>query len=63
MTGSLACELFRHTGASIAYRYFLMAIEVLAVGWKITDADETALAELPEHAWTDSLQQDGTATD
>jgi hypothetical protein len=33
------------------------------VGWKITDADETAIADLPEQAWTDSLHQDGTVTD
>lgn len=33
------------------------------VGWTITDADETAIAALPEQAWTDGLQQDGTATD
>jgi hypothetical protein len=33
------------------------------VGWSITETDETAIAELPTHAWTDSLQQDGTATD
>ncbi|WP_430792084.1 transposase, partial [Actinoplanes sp. G11-F43] len=30
------------------------------VGWKITEADETAIATLPETAWTDSLNQDGT---
>jgi hypothetical protein len=33
------------------------------VGWTITDADETAIAALPASAWTDSLAQDGTATD
>ena len=33
------------------------------VGWTITDADETAIAALPVTAWTDGLQQDGTATD
>ncbi len=33
------------------------------VGWTITDVDETAIAALLETAWTDSLQQDGTATD
>jgi hypothetical protein len=33
------------------------------VGWTITDADETAIAGLPVDAWTDSLHQDGTATD
>jgi len=32
------------------------------VGWTITDADETAIAQLPDDAWTDSLHQDGTAT-
>jgi len=32
------------------------------IGWTITDADETAIAGLPETAWTDSLGQDGTAT-
>ena len=31
------------------------------VGWTITDADETAVEQLPATAWTDSLQQDGTA--
>jgi hypothetical protein len=31
------------------------------VGWTITDTDETAIEQLPETAWTDSLQQDGTA--
>ena len=31
------------------------------VGWTITDADETAIEQLPETTWTDSLQQDGTA--
>ena len=29
------------------------------VGWKMTDLDEQALALLPEHAWEDSLTQDG----
>jgi hypothetical protein len=33
------------------------------VGWTITDTDETAIEQLPAEAWTDSLQQDGTATD
>ena len=33
------------------------------VGWTITDTDETAIAALPEQAWTSSLHQDGTATD
>jgi hypothetical protein len=33
------------------------------VGWTITDTDENAIAALPENAWTDSLIQDGTATD
>lgn len=33
------------------------------VGWTITAVDETAIAALPETAWTDSLDQDGTATD
>jgi hypothetical protein len=30
------------------------------VGWTITDADETAIAAVPEVAWTPSLHQDGT---
>jgi hypothetical protein len=30
------------------------------VGWKMTDADEHAIAGLPETAWQDSLAQDGT---
>jgi hypothetical protein len=33
------------------------------VGWTIIDTDEAAIAQLPEHAWTDSLHQDGTATE
>lgn len=33
------------------------------VGWTITEVDEAAIAQLPETAWTDSLQQDGTATE
>jgi hypothetical protein len=33
------------------------------VGWTITDTDETAIEALPETAWTDSLDQDGTATE
>ncbi|WBB95921.1 IS1380 family transposase [Solwaraspora sp. WMMA2059] len=33
------------------------------VGWTITDADEIAIAALPERAWDSSLRQDGTATD
>ncbi|WP_406075322.1 transposase [Micromonospora sp. NBC_01638] len=33
------------------------------VGWTITDIDETAIEQLPAEAWTDSLRQDGTATD
>ncbi|MFV2096625.1 IS1380 family transposase [Micromonospora sp. LOL_014] len=33
------------------------------VGWTITDTDETAIAQLPETAWDDSLQQDGTAVE
>jgi hypothetical protein len=32
------------------------------VGWTITDADETAIDQVPADAWTDSLNQDGTAT-
>jgi hypothetical protein len=32
------------------------------VGWTITELDETAIEQLPTTAWTDSLQQDGTAT-
>lgn len=32
------------------------------VGWTITAADETAIDRLPADAWTDSLNQDGTAT-
>jgi len=31
------------------------------VGWAITDADETAIAALPEHAWDPGLNQDGQA--
>ncbi|HKT00124.1 MAG TPA: IS1380 family transposase, partial [Rugosimonospora sp.] len=31
------------------------------VGWTITDVDEQAIAALPAEAWTDSLNQDGTA--
>lgn len=31
------------------------------VGWTITDADETAIEQVPADAWTDSLGQDGTA--
>lgn len=30
------------------------------VGWKITDADEQAIAQLPESAWETSLKQDGS---
>ena len=33
------------------------------VGWTITATDETAIAGLPDTAWTDSLHQDDTATD
>ena len=33
------------------------------VGWTITGVDEAAIEQLPATAWTDSLQQDGTATD
>lgn len=29
------------------------------VGWAITEADEKALAKLPEHAWESSLKQNG----
>jgi Transposase DDE domain group 1 len=32
------------------------------VGWTITQVDEDAIAALPADAWTDSLNQDGTAT-
>jgi hypothetical protein len=32
-------------------------------GWKITDADEAAIAQLPEHAWESSLKQDATLHD
>ncbi|MEV6343299.1 IS1380 family transposase [Actinoplanes sp. NPDC051851] len=32
------------------------------VGWTITDADETAIEQVPADAWTDGLNQDGTAT-
>jgi hypothetical protein len=30
------------------------------VGWKMTDADEAAIAQLPASAWTTSLHQDGS---
>ncbi|MFC9331764.1 transposase [Kitasatospora sp. NPDC057015] len=30
------------------------------VGWKVTDADERAIALLPESVWEDTLNQDGT---
>ncbi|PRY12441.1 DDE family transposase [Pseudosporangium ferrugineum] len=33
------------------------------VGWTITDADETAIDQVPADAWTDSLAQDGTAAE
>lgn len=33
------------------------------VGWTITEVDEAAIEQLPETAWTDSLGQDGTATE
>jgi hypothetical protein len=33
------------------------------VGWTITDADEQAIALLPESAWEDSLHQDGEVHD
>jgi hypothetical protein len=33
------------------------------VGWKMTDADEQAIALLPEAAWEDSLRQDGIVQD
>jgi len=33
------------------------------VGWAITDADETAIAALPEHAWDPGLDQDGHVDD
>jgi hypothetical protein len=33
------------------------------VGWTITEADETAIEQLPAEAWTDSVAQDGTATE
>lgn len=33
------------------------------VGWAITEVDETAIAALPEHAWTASLRHDGEPTD
>ncbi|MBW6433410.1 transposase [Actinoplanes hulinensis] len=32
------------------------------VGWTITDTDEAAIELLPAGAWSDSLNQDGTAT-
>ncbi len=32
-------------------------------GWKITDADEAAIARLPESAWETSPNQDGTVQD
>ncbi|WP_259470962.1 IS1380 family transposase [Streptomyces sp. 1114.5] len=33
------------------------------VGWKLTDADEQAIALVPEGAWEDSLRQDGNVQD
>ncbi|AUA17237.1 hypothetical protein CFP59_09431 [Streptomyces malaysiensis subsp. malaysiensis] len=33
------------------------------VGWKITDADEQAIAQLPESAWETSAHQDGSLQD
>ncbi|MDH6580872.1 hypothetical protein P3T29_006566 [Kitasatospora sp. MAP5-34] len=32
------------------------------VGWKMTDADEHAIARLPQSVWEDTLHQDGTVT-
>jgi hypothetical protein len=34
-----------------------------SVCWKMTDADETAIAQLPASAWTASIRQDGTVQD
>lgn len=34
-----------------------------SVGWKMTDADETAIAQLPADAWAVSLHQDGRVQD
>jgi hypothetical protein len=34
-----------------------------SVGWKMTDADETAIAQLPASAWTNAIGQDGTVQD
>jgi hypothetical protein len=34
----------------------------LTGGWTITDADETAIEQVPAQAWTDSPHQDGSAT-
>lgn len=33
------------------------------VGWKMTDADEHAIAQLSEDLWEDSLPQDGDLQD
>jgi hypothetical protein len=33
------------------------------VGWKIGEADEQAIARLPETAWETSLHQDGSLQD
>jgi len=33
------------------------------VGWKITDADEQAIAQLPETAWGTFVHQDGSTQD
>jgi hypothetical protein len=34
-----------------------------SVGWKMTDADESAIARLPASAWTAAIGQDGTVED
>jgi hypothetical protein len=52
-------ELLEH----IAQMNRLWCTVKFTVGWTITDADEAAIAALPAQAWTDGLEQDGTATD
>ncbi|MFF1792618.1 IS1380 family transposase, partial [Kitasatospora sp. NPDC058243] len=50
-----ARELLKHLAALNTRRRTVR----FTTGWTITDADEKAIAKLPEKAWEDSLKQNG----
>ncbi|MEH0628472.1 transposase [Streptomyces stelliscabiei] len=70
--GSSAAKILIRVDGAVATHGLLEHPEALnttrrtvryTVGWKITDTDEQAIAQLPESAWETSLKQDGSLQD